>query len=241
MNKRQAAGLLRDAVVCSNQLHASYLRDADATRGYERFIELQLHYFLPRYDDLRASQAYSDAIDFVVNDLTGTRIAARDRELEKVVPLMSRVLPTRALTALTTAMTLNERVLQININIAASLADKLAAGEPISEHDYCMASREHATMSDFDALIAMTRTAGEHLARIVRLPMIGSLLKSMRLPAKLAGVLDLHEFLQRGLDTFLQLDDVPEFLDTMQARMHAIFSHVFEAPSQTLDTAPIVP
>ncbi|MEL7297029.1 MAG: hypothetical protein AAGJ86_05170 [Pseudomonadota bacterium] len=94
-------------------------------------------------------------------------------------------------------------------------------------------------MTDFDELITMTRQAGEGLARIVKLPMIGSLLKTMRLPAKMAGVLDLHEFLERGLATFLALDDVPHFLDTMEQRMQAVFSHVFEAPLETLGERPI--
>ncbi|MEM7764884.1 MAG: hypothetical protein AAF290_12530 [Pseudomonadota bacterium] len=239
MSKKETVAALRYAVNESNSLHASYVGRPDVAASYERFIELQMAYFLPRYDDLRDRPGYSEAIDFVVSDLTGTRIAGRDRELEKVVPLMTRVLPGKALSALATAMTLNARILKINLGIASILRSAIDSGNSVSERDYCEASRQHASISDFDELITMTRQAGESLARIVRLPMIGSLLRSMRLPARMAGVLDLHEFLERGLATFLALDDVPQFLDIMEQRMRVVFSHVFEAPLESLDAQPI--
>ena len=95
-------------------------------------------------------------------------------------------------------------------------------------------------MADFHELIGMTRQAGETLAGIVRLPMTRSLLRSMRMPARLAGVVDLHLFLERGYDTFTGLDDVQEFLDAMQSRMSEVFWRVFNTPlTQLNDTRPI--
>ncbi|MEN7341307.1 MAG: hypothetical protein AAAFM81_00135 [Pseudomonadota bacterium] len=235
MSRERAAKRLRDAIARSNALHSTYSSDTREEKKYAEFIALQLSYFMPFYEDLRDRPGYSSAIDFVVSDLTGTGIASRDRELEKVAGLMTRFLPGGALDALAFAMTLNARILEINLGIAAALIDTSAAGTPITEKRYCIASRRVASMDDFDQLIGMTRQAGETLAGIVRLPMIKSLLRTMRVPARLAGVVDLHQFLERGYDTFTGLDDVQEFLDTMQSRMTEVFWRVFKTPLSQLD------
>ena len=240
MSRKKAATRLREAISRSNTLHATYSMDTRDEQRYAAFISLQLAYFMPFYEDLKDRHGYADAIDFVVSDLTGTGIANRDRELERVANLMTRFLPTGALDALALAMTLNARILEINLGIANQLKNTLSAGETITEREYCAASRKVASMSDFHELIGMTRQAGETLAGIVRLPMIRSLLRTMRMPARLAGVVDLHLFLERGFDTFTGLDDVDGFLDTMQSRMSEVFWRVFKTPlAQLDDTVPL--
>lgn len=239
MSKASAAAHLREQVASSNALHHRYLDDPEQLDKYAYFIRVQLGYFLPQYDDLRDRRGYSGAIDFVVSDLTGPGIADRDRELEKVVPVMTKFLPGRALTALALAMELNARILTINLGIADALDDALESRAPISERDYCLATRAVTDLAEFRELIGMTREAGESLARIVRVPMIRSLLRSMRLPARMAGVSDLQAFLEKGFDRFVAVEDVDEFLHTVEARMGDIFTRVFERPVAQLSQMPI--
>ncbi|MEO1580327.1 MAG: hypothetical protein AAFR91_00680 [Pseudomonadota bacterium] len=231
---RADAARLREHLALSNQLHETYLESPDRLAAYRRFVDLQVAYFLPKYDDLRSRPGYSEAIDYIISDMVGPTIAARDAELAKVVPMMSRILPSGALEALATALELNATILRINLDIEALLRDGIVGGAAISEREYCAASREAATLDDCLRLIAMTRRAGESLERIVRIPMIGSTLRMMRGPARLVGVTDLHEFLVRGYTIFRAIDDVHEFLDTVEARMTAVFTRVFEAPLDTL-------
>jgi len=237
-HKKAATGL-REQIATSNRLHRSYLDDPVFRRDYERFISLQTGYFLPQYDDLRDRPGYDRAIDFVVTDLTGTGIADRDRDLEKVAPIMSRTLPTGALSALKLAMELNARVLDMNLGIAKSLQASLRESRPISERDYCRASRSVTGFDDCRELIDMTHRAGHALDEFAHLPMIRTLSRSMRLPARVWGFTDLQAFLEKGLDTFLAVDDVPAFLDVMDERMTVIFRRVFEAPLEELDTRPL--
>lgn len=77
------------------------------------------------------------------------------------------------------------------------------------------------------------------LERIVAMPMIAPLLKSMRGPARLAGVGDLQAFLEKGLTTFREVDDVHEFLELLERRMATVFQRVFLADVDTLSTSPI--
>jgi hypothetical protein len=230
---------LREKIRAANRLHRRYLDDAAFFRLYERFIELQRAYFLPQYDDLRDRPGYDAAIDFVISDLLGTGTASRDHDLERVAGIMSRTLPTRALEAMTLAMDLNARVLAINIDIATALADKLRARNAISERDYCLASRQATTFGEFQTLIAKSREAGMALDRVAHLPLIRGIAHSMRIPARLAGFADLQAFLEAGLDTFVGVADVGEFLDVMDERMTEVFHRILVEDEQLLDTTPI--
>lgn len=241
MTEQNAAELFRQYTAQSNELHRRYLADEAALAAYERFIALQLGYFLPKYDDLRNRSGYDAAIDFVISDLVGPSIADRDRELERVVPVMSRLLPSKALHALALAMELNARILRINLEIESALHDQIAAGKGFSERDYCLASRGATSFDEFRELIGMTRKAGLSLERIVAMPMIRPMLRAMRGPAKLAGVADLQAFLEKGFETFVALDDVHAFLEILEERMEAVFRRVFLADEAELDTKKISP
>lgn len=238
---RESAAALRQHIADANRLHRRYVDDPDFRADYERFIALQTDYFLPQYDDLRDRPGYDAAIDFVVSELTGTGIANRDRDLERVAGFMSHTLPTRALEALTLAMELNAGILDMNLDIAANLRAPLRAGEPVSERQYCLASRKATTFDRCAELIAMTRLAGQALDRFAHLPLIRSISRSMRVPARLAGFGDLQDFLDDGLEIFLGVPDVNEFLDVMEARMTRIFRRVFEADPAELASSPIAP
>ncbi len=236
---KKAAATLRRHIDESNRLHQRYLDDPEVYKVYEHFVELQMGYFLPQYEDLLDRPGYDAAVRFVVSDLTGPGIANRDRDLARVEPIMSRFLPTAALDALALAMKLNKRVLAINLQIARQLNDALHAGEEVSELGYCLASRAVSSFAECRELITMTRRAGERLDRFAHLPMIRTLLRSMKLPARLGGVADLHAFLEKGLDTFVGLPDVHEFLDVMEQRMTEVFYRVFEEDVAKLEEAPL--
>jgi hypothetical protein len=235
----EAAAALREQIRAANRLHRRYLDDPAFLRLYERFIEVQLAYFLPQYDDLRDRPGYDAAIDFVVTDLTGTGTASRDHDLERVAGVMSRMLPTAALEAMIIAMKLNTRILAINVDIAALLAERLRAGGSISERDYCLANRQVTTFAEARSLIAMSREAGRALDRFAHVPLIRNISHSMRIPARLAGFGDLQAFLEKGLDTFLGVADVEEFLDIVGERMMLVFRRVLEEDPASLDTTPI--
>lgn len=240
MPQSLSAKRLRHYAAASNELHQQYLGDETVRKSYSRLISLQNAYFLPRYDDLRVHRGFDAAIDFVVSDLTGTGISQRDRDLEVVVPIMSRMLPSRAVDILADALELNAFVLEINLGIESVLRSQLLQGEPVSERIYCLANREVSDFEAFSRVLEMTRRAGEALDQVVRLSMIRSLMRGMRVPARLAGFGELHAFLEKGYGTFVAVEDVPAFLDLVGQRMNEIFRRVFSAPVDTLVTKPIV-
>ena len=71
---------------------------------------------------------------------------------------------------------------------------------------------------------------GEALKRLVRVPLIGGLLRTMRKPAHAAGFGALQEFLETGYLTFRQISDIDRFLELLRIRMSQVFERIYRSP-----------
>jgi hypothetical protein len=233
MPDTSAAARLRRFAQRSQALHAEYLDDPALRQQYEAFVCWLNDYMMAFYADLRPRPGYGAALDFVITDLTGTGISRRDADLARVVPVMARMLPGRALETLATAMELNARVLQMNLAICRALF----AGRndtAISERDLCQAYRRAVTLETCLELSALTRRVGDKLQRAVRSRALGLMLKAMHGPAHAAGFGALHDFLQTGYVRFEAIADVPGFLDQLESRMTHILTRIFTEPLDSL-------
>lgn len=228
-----AAARLRRFAERSKALHAEYLHDPELLQQYEAFVAWLNDYMMNFYADLRPLPGYGAALDFVITDLTGTGISQRDADLARVVPVMARMLPDRALATLATAMELNARVLQANLAICRALFAN-RNDTAISERDLCQAYRRAVTLETCLELSALTRRVGDTLERVVRSRALGLMLKAMHGPAHAAGFGALHDFLQTGYARFQAIDDVSAFLDQLESRMTGILTRIFTEPLDSL-------
>lgn len=222
-----AAAQLREYTDRSNAIHQEYLGDPEVLQRYERFVTWQLEYMLPFYEDLRTTADRAAAVDFFVSDLTGINISVRDQEFAKVVPVMSRMLPAKALNVVATAMQLNARVLGINLSICRELYAEIAFDTKITPASYCSACRRASRLEECLELVHLTAEIGRSLDDVIRIPMMGLMLRAMRTPARLAGIGVLQIFLETGYKTFNALEDVDRFLDDMTVRMTEVFTRIF--------------
>ena len=225
-----AASELREYTDRSNSIHKEYLGNPELLRRYERFVDWQLDYMLPFYEDLGATEDRTRAVNFFVSDLTGIDISERDLEFAKVVPLMTRMLPNKALDAVASALRLNARVLGINLSICRELYKEISIDTEITEASYCFACRRASQLEECLELVHLTAEIGRDLDQLIRIPMIGLTLRAMRLPARLAGFGALQKFLETGYKTFNALEDVHQFLDDMTVRMTEVFTQIFTKP-----------
>jgi hypothetical protein len=227
-----AAAQLREYTDRSNAIHQEYLGDPEVLQRYERFVTWQLEYMLPFYEDLRTTAGRAAAVDFFVSDLTGINISVRDQEFAKVVPVMSRMLPAKALNVVATAMQLNARVLGINLSICRELYAEIAFDTKITQTSYCSACRRASRLEECLELVHLTAEIGRSLDDVIRIPMMGLMLRAMRTPARLAGIGVLQIFLETGYKTFNALEDVDRFLDDMTVRMTEVFTRIFTTQIQ---------
>ena len=226
-----AAPELRKYTERSNAIHQEYLSDPELLARYERFVSWQTNYMLPYYEDLRASENYAAAVDFVVSDMTGIGVSRRDHDIARVVPIMSRMLPNKALRTMASAMHLNASVLEINLQICRALYKGMPVDAEISEANYRAACRQASSLDECLGLVMLIEEIGHSLDHVIRIPMIGLTLKAMRRPARLAGFGALQEFLETGYRIFDALEDIDQFLDDITRRMTEVFTRIFAEPT----------
>lgn len=234
-DRKSAATKFRQQIRRSNEWHVEYLDDAQLLKNYDRFANWQLQYLLPFFGDLYERDGYAAAIDFTMSDLAGVGISNRDRDLERAAPAITRMLPLQALATIASAAEMNARVLKVNIAICRCLLENNELPIVIMERDYCVACRKASSLAECVELVRVITGLGKTLKSLIKVPMIGMMLRAMRVPAHAAGFGALQEFLENGYFTFKQIPDIDHFLGEIEDRMIRIFERIYTTPLDELD------
>lgn len=228
-SRKQAADTFRGAIARSNELHSLYLDDPQLFESYDRFTRWQLDYMLPFFSDLLEPEGYADAVDFIVSDLAGVGISARDRDIERAAPVIVRSLPAHPLATAAAAVELNARVLEINLGICRALLVDGKLPPTIGEDEYFTACHAVSSYEECMELVHLAVELGETLQRLVRVPLIGGLLRTMRKPAHAAGFGALQVFLETGYLTFRRISGIDRFLELLQLRLDQVFECIYHS------------
>ncbi|CAG0998867.1 MAG: hypothetical protein F9K47_05455 [Burkholderiales bacterium] len=182
------------------------------------------------YADLHVQARYAEALDFFLSDLYGAQdFSRRDADIERIYPVMVKVLPETVLDTVARAMEVNI----LSQELDRALAARLPAARPIAEASYAAAYRACANRAERERQIALIERVGRDLDRIVKKPFIYATLKLLRTPAKLAGLDEMQHFLERGFASFRTMHGAEEFLATLVARETQVMERLFagdEAP-----------
>ena len=199
-------------------------------QDYPRLKEWQAARLARTYTDLLASSRYRPAAEFFLSDLYGPKdFRTRDEELARVVPIMVRVLPARALLTLLEAVKMD--TLSESLDTAMVLAlRRTGHGDAIDWPAYVAAYRSCGRRADRELQIALIDKIGKTLDRLTRMPLIHISLKLMKTPAQIAGMSALHHFLQGGFDAFSFMKGADEFLAIVTERETALMRELFANP-----------
>ena len=219
----------RELAACiaeARELRAVRASDPDAA-DYPLLKQWQADRLARTYADLLASARYAPAAEFFLSDLYGPKdFRSRDDELARVVPVMVRVLPARALFTLLEAVKMDTLSESLDTDMVRALR---AAGRShdIDWNAYAAAYRNVGRRADREQQIALVDKIGQTLDRLTRMPLIRVSLRIMEGPAYLAGLSGLHSFLQRGFDAFSEMKGADEFLAIVTARETAMMKEWF--------------
>jgi hypothetical protein len=228
--KKHAAAKFRRAIGRSNELHAEYVDDPDLYDAYDRFTRWQFDYMLPFFADLLEPEGYKEAVDFIISDLAGVGVSERDHDIDRATPVIVRSLPAHALELAASAAELNAGALEFNLAICRELLVDGQLPASISEAEYCSACRRASSYEECMDLVRLAVELGVGLKSLVRVPLIGMLLKTMRVPAHMAGFGALQEFLETGFVTFRRISDIDRFLELLHERLDRIFDRIYRLP-----------
>ena len=220
---------LAACIATARDLRASRAADP-AAADYPALKEWQAGRLAATYADLLASDRYRPAAEFFLSDLYGPKdFRSRDEELARVVPVMVRVLPARALLTLLEAVKMDMLSESLDTDMVLALRKAHREGD-IDLPAYVAAYRACGRREDREQQIALVDRIGKTLDRLTRMPLIRVSLRLMHGPAHLAGLGELHSFLQRGFDAFSFMNGADEFLAIVTARETALMGEWLPRP-----------
>lgn len=177
------------------------------------------------YEDLLTQPRYRLACEFFLEELYGTRdFSQRDSEALRVVPMLVKLLPERAVLTLAMGCELDELSETLDARVAGLVAPDELRGESVTDDGYAVAYRTAGTRLERERQIAQIVQIGQSLDKLARLPLISGMLHLMRGPAEAAGLIHLHEFLSQGFDAFRAMRGAAEFLSQVQQRESALMN-----------------
>jgi hypothetical protein len=175
------------------------------------------------YADLAAQPRYRAATGFFLDDLYGPKdFSARDQEMLRIVPVMSRILPASAVETAALAIELEALSEELDHRLAAALAEG-----PIDDAAYARAYRESSTREERARQIDLIEAVGKRLDALVKKPLVSQMLKLMRKPAHIAGLGGLQDFLEEGFGSFREMKGADEFLAILRSREEEIANRLF--------------
>ncbi len=165
--------------------------------------------------DLLAQQRTRPAVRFFLSDLYAPRdFSRRDRDLERLAPILVRVLPSHVLHTLALALEMNVVTEQLD----AGLAEQLAADDALTEPLVAAGIRRVRDYRERRRQIDLIREVGEDLDEIVATPGVYPALRLAAKPAELAGLGELQGLLERGFRAFRHMRGAAGFLGTIVGR-----------------------
>jgi hypothetical protein len=180
------------------------------------------------YADISSVPRYRAATSFFLDDLYGPKdFSGRDQAMLRIVPTMAKLLPASAVETAALAIELEA----LSESLDQRVASRLAAG-PITDKSYAAAYRAAGTREERERQVELIEAVGLRLDALVKKPLVFRTLKLMRTPARLAGLEDLQDFLERGFDSFRQMQGAAEFLALIRERETAILNRLFSGAPQ---------
>ncbi|MBI4984820.1 MAG: hypothetical protein HZC24_05620 [Rhodocyclales bacterium] len=227
--KQGWADHLRRELAAASALRRAALADPQLSADRLCLREWQSRRLARTHADLLASERYGPAAEFFLSDLYGPKdFSARDEEVARILPTLVAMLPTTAIRASALALEVDALSEELDAGLAALLrADGRIAD--IDDGAYADAYRRQGAQDKRCRQLALIGETGHALDHMTHIPLIGRVLKMMRVPAKLAGLAELHAFLQRGYAAFKHMNGAEEFLTTVVARERALMEALYAA------------
>lgn len=177
------------------------------------------------YADIADQPRYRLATGFFLGDLYGPKdFSRRDAAMMRILPVMVRTLPDKAVETATQAIELEALSESLDHRVAAALEPG-----PVDEERYARAYRTGSTRPERERQIELIVAVGRDLDSLVRKPLVHRTLRLMRTPARLAGLSDLQDFLERGFESFRAMDGADAFLELIRDRETALLERLFSA------------
>ena len=228
--REQEKGLIKDELKRQMQRTAR-LHTVRAERSDLADIEALEYWQKERitstYADLQEKPRYQAATRFFVDDLYApSNVVDRDADLERMYPTMIRLLPDGVLTTISKSIELQADTLALDLKMVEAMHELGDDPRDINAITYAKAFRHLQNVEERRHQVELIMAVGRELDHYVHIPLVYATLKMARLPARMAGLSDLQEFLEDGFSAFRSMGNATDFLATIRRRELAILEAI---------------
>lgn len=189
--------------------------------------------------DLLESERFGPAAGFFLTDLYGDRdYSPRDEDMERVYPVMIRMMPRGALESIARGMEVHALTQELDLQMVQVLGGDLGSGKSLSAEQYAEAYRRCDNEPERERQIRLIGEVGRALDRVVHHTLVYQTVLLAHGPAHMAGFGALHDFIERGFVAFRHLQGADEFIDTIQKRELAIMAAILRGDPAERWTSP---
>ena len=174
---------------------------------------------------LLESPRYGPAAGFFLEDLYGPKDhRTRDQDLARVLPKLLKLLLQSAQWTLAQALQMDVLSEELDAQMADCLVKQgaLRCEGDLDAERYAHAYRTVGQAEQRQEQLDLVLQIGQSLDQLTRLPMLATSLKLMKKPAELAGLSELHGFLQRGFTAFAHMKGAEDFLQSIVQEERAL-------------------
>jgi hypothetical protein len=178
------------------------------------------------YKDLIIQERYHAAGEFFLDELYGgLHFRERDQQVERVLPIMVRMLRDDMILALAEAFELQSLSLDLDIEMTSILRET-GWGE-LDAIRYGEIYRACGRPADRQKQVDTIRDLGHDLNKLVRHRIVLWMIKTVRGPARAAGFGLLQSFLEQGFTAFRIMGDGTEFIETIYNKESEVMRRLF--------------
>jgi hypothetical protein len=235
IDKHGWSALLRGHLARAKELRQAANSEPRRFDGRMRLRDWQAQRLARTHRDLLESDRYREAAQFFLNDLYGPKdFSERDDEVERILPTLIALLPAAALHAIASAIEVDALSEQLDAAMVAEL-QRTRRIDAIDEAAYARAYRACDNRAERARQIALIGEVGARLDRLAHVPLIAIALRLMHGPAHMAGLGELHDFLERGYFAFRGMGGAQEFLDRIVSRETRVMERLFGGAARPFD------
>lgn len=179
------------------------------------------------FTDVLADARMHAAGRFFLSDLYADRdFSARDRDVDRIMPIMVHLLPDTMLRAARDAIELHVLSHALDLRMVDAMARRRITKLDAERYGeiYREAGLPRLRQRQIDLVVAV----GRSLDAAVQRHGVHRLLRASRLPARAAGLSELQRFLERGFDAFAKLDGAERFLRRVAEGEAEVSRRLFE-------------
>lgn len=193
-------------------LHLEKVNATAQTPSFKSLQNWQANRLLQTHSELYAQTRFRPAMDFFKDELySAEHFHKRNRQIIRALPLMCSTMPDSVLEIVANAAELHSLSLEMDSLLLHYLPVDLDFST-LSMDLWVEAYRRSENPEDRARQIDLIESLGNELKRVVKKPMIKSLLNWARIPARVAGYQDIHHFVLSGYVAFEHLESPDDFL-----------------------------